>query len=161
MLNHCSLARLADPSASESTTLPRAFATTLIALLCAAPALAQQSRLYTNADLGRPLGLARPAPADAARLLEPYQFVPIPEPPNEAQIVILGSDPTEGPFGPFRRFSHARRLDGSLWSDPPWQSITYLPYDFRGTGYWRSRSDRREHRSPEGARTRQAPARSR
>ena len=68
----------------------------------------------------------RPTPAEAARILEPYQFVYVePAPPMGPTVIIVGSSPTEGPFGPFPAFPPARRLDGSLLSVPPWNVTTY------------------------------------
>jgi hypothetical protein len=69
----------------------------------------------------------RPTPAEAARILAPYQFVYVePAPPMGPTVVIIGSSPADGPFGPFPALPPAQRLDGSLLSSPPWRSTTYI-----------------------------------
>jgi hypothetical protein len=45
--------------------------------------------------------------------------------PPRNPVVSTGSSPTSGPFGELGALSPARRLDGSLWSDPPWQATAY------------------------------------
>jgi hypothetical protein len=68
----------------------------------------------------------RPTPAEAARILEPYQFVYVePAPPMGPTVVIFGSNPTDGPFGPFPALPQAPRLDGSMLSAPPWHVTAY------------------------------------
>src|SRR5438128_485704 len=66
-------------------------------LAAAAPALAQ-SRLYTNADLGKPLASeTRLDPGEAAAILAPYQFRALPTPSREPEmgpyVFILPHDP--------------------------------------------------------------------
>src|SRR5688572_5097111 len=69
----------------------------------------------------------RPTPAEAARILEPYQFVYAePRPPMGPSVIIVGSSPADGPFGPFADSPPARRLDGSSFSAPPWQVTAYV-----------------------------------
>lgn len=73
----------------------------------------------------------RLTPDEAAAILAPYQYVYVEPAPRWGPTVLLaGSSPTAGPFGEFKPFSPARRLDGSLWTDPPWRSVTYLPRPF-------------------------------
>ena len=97
----------------------------VVALLVAAPAFGQ-SRVYTNADLGKPLpGVSTVTPAEAAALLAPHQFVYVAPRPAEPQVVLLASSPTAGPFGELTPLSPSRRLDGSSYQDPPWESLDY------------------------------------
>jgi len=73
----------------------------------------------------------RLTPAEAARILEPRQFVYVePAPPMGPTVVIFGSSPTDGPFGPFPAFPAAKRLDGSLLSAPPWHVTAYAGRPF-------------------------------
>jgi hypothetical protein len=75
----------------------------LVVLLAAAAPSSAQSRLYTNADLGRHLQETRPSPAAAAAILAPYQFVYVaPDAPAWGPtFVIIGGSPSDGPFGAF------------------------------------------------------------
>lgn len=73
-----------------------------VACLATAPAFAQ-SRVYSNADLGRPIERAAPATPEQLASLAAHQFrLPSAYPP-EPQVVIIGR-PEDGPFGPFREF---------------------------------------------------------
>ena len=107
--------------------------TLLVVLLTAAPAAAQ-SRLYTNADLARPIRMesARLSPADAAAVLLPYRFQA--PPPRALEpgpwIFVMGSSPTAGPYGEFQPFAMPRRLDGTSYADPPWFQRTYIGRSF-------------------------------
>ena len=65
----------------------------------------------------------RVAPAEAASLLAPHQFVAVAQEQPGPVVATTGSSPSAGPFGEFREFSEPRRLDGSLVSDPPWQAV--------------------------------------
>jgi hypothetical protein len=98
-----------------------------VCLLLASPAFGQTPR-YNNADLGQPVSSIRVTPAEAAAILAPHQFQLPPELPDGPQVLGLWSSPTGGPFGEFRDFSPARRLDGTLLSDPQWGATTYTPY---------------------------------
>lgn len=103
----------------------------IITLLVASPIFGQ-SRIYTNADLGKPLSrTSTVTPAEAAAILAPRQFVYVPErlPP---MVTLSPSGPTTGPFGEFAPFPPPRRLDGSLWTDPPWVSAAFLPPYYYG-----------------------------
>src|SRR5687768_8253434 len=73
----------------------------------------------------------RLTPAEAARILEPRQFVYV-EPATSMgpTVVIFGSSPTDGPFGPFPAFPAAQRLDGSLLSAAPWRVTAYVGRPF-------------------------------
>lgn len=109
----------------------------LITLLVASPVFGQ-SRIYTNADLGKPLSRTSTlTPAEAAAILAPRQFVYVPERPSEPMAVVARSSPTAGPFGEFKPFDPPRRLDGSSYSDPPWSMMTYVGrqrYSLRDSG---------------------------
>jgi hypothetical protein len=101
--------------------------TLIVGLLAALPAFSEP-RVYTNADLGRPLSPNRVTvtPEQLASLAA-HQFV---SPWVDRQwdpVVSSGSSPTSGPFGDYRQDIQPRRLDGSLWTDPPWQSLSYYP----------------------------------
>lgn len=100
----------------------------IVTFLVVSPAFAQ-SRVFTNADLGKPLSRGSVVKADqAAAVLAPYQFVDVA--PREwfmgPTVTVLDSSPTAGPFGEFKEFSPMRRLDGSLLTYPPWSVTTYL-----------------------------------
>jgi len=117
--------------------------TLLLALLVAAPVAGQSlaelatkvvrpGQVVTNADL-------KPAPVvpferpvlrpeaiyerflarQAARELAPVG----------PTFVVIGS-PTAGPFGEFAPFPEPRRLDGTLYSDPPWSLTTYVGWPY-------------------------------
>jgi hypothetical protein len=90
-------------------------------LLIAAPAVAQ-TRVYTNADLGKPLTWARsPTPEELASL-RARQFVPPPQIPERPSLRVIDGDPTHGPFGPFEMAAFTEPLD------PNWYG--------GGWGYW-------------------------
>ena len=99
----------------------------LIACLLAASPAFSQPRVYTNADLGQPLSPNRVTvtPEQLASLAA-HQFR-IPLTFDGPRVVSSGSSPTAGPFGDYQQTILPRRLDGSLWTDPPWQSIPYYP----------------------------------
>ena len=107
-----------------------------VCLMLASPAFSQTPR-YTNRDVGQSVSSTRVTPAEAAAILAPHQFVWQPTLPAEPRVLGLFSSPTGGPFGEFPEFSPARRLDGTLLSDPQWGVTTYLPY-----GGWRGTHDR-------------------
>ena len=89
-------------------------------LLVAAPA-AGQTRVYTNADLGKPLTWAHaPTPEELASLAA-RQFVPMPEVPAGPRAMTIEGDPSHGPFGAFAQ-SATQPLD------PNWRGDT--------SGYW-------------------------
>ena len=99
----------------------------IVALLVVSPVFAQ-SRVFTNADLGKPLSRSTTLKPDAAAsILAPYQFVDVA--PREwflgPTVTMLNSSPTAGPFGEFKEFGPTRRLDGSFSTDQPWSVTTY------------------------------------
>lgn len=64
----------------------------------------------------------RPTPAEAAAILAPYQYVaPLPPGPT---VIFISASVTDGPFGAFTPFPPPRRLDGTLYSQPPWRMTT-------------------------------------
>jgi hypothetical protein len=99
----------------------------LIACLLAASPAFSQPRVYTNADLGQPLSPNRVTvtPEQLASLAA-HQFR-MPMTFDGPTAVSSGSSPTAGPFGGYQQTILPRRLDGSLWTDPPWESISYYP----------------------------------
>lgn len=99
----------------------------MVGLLVVSPAFAQ-SRVFTNADLGKPLTRSTTLrPDEAAAILAPYQFVDVA--PREwflgPTVTVVNSSPTAGPFGEFREFGPSRRLDGSFFTDSQWSTATY------------------------------------
>jgi hypothetical protein len=110
-------------------------------LFLASPAFSQTPR-YTNADLGQPVSSVKGTPAEAAAILAPHQFTLTPAAAADGpRVLILESSVTAGPFGEFREFSPARRLDGTYLSDPVWISSPYLPV----FGGWGGSPTRRSH----------------
>jgi len=76
--------------------------------------------------------LADPAmrltPAEAAAILEPNQFVYVDTPQPRwplPQSGVFGS-PTAGPFGEFPPFPPPHRLDGTPYTEPPWEMRAYV-----------------------------------
>jgi hypothetical protein len=92
----------------------------------ASPAFSQ-TRTYTNADLGQSVSSAKVTSAEAAAILAPHQFTWQPT-ATGPHVLVVPSSATAGPFGEFREFSPARRLDGTLLSDPQWSVSTWIPY---------------------------------
>jgi hypothetical protein len=110
------------------------FLLVLVAFLLASQAFSQTPR-YTNADLGQSVSSAGVTPAEAAAILAPHQFQ-LPAPSFDGpRVVDIYSSPTAGPFGEFPEFSPARRLDGTLLSDPQWSASTWIPYGGYGRGF--------------------------
>jgi hypothetical protein len=69
-----------------------------VALLVASPAFAQ-SRVYTNADLGKPLSTDRPTVSDEElRALAERQFTPALDYPSAPHVLILRGAPEDGPW---------------------------------------------------------------
>ena len=98
-----------------------------IGLLAASSSAAAQSRVYTNADLGRPLDRIETVTAEQLAGLAAHQFTVPPERTGPAAIIIA-SDPTDGPFGPFN-------TSGPMPLDPTYMS-PYL-YGFGAPVYSR------------------------
>ncbi len=68
-------------------------------------------------------------PAEAAKILEPGRYVYVDTSRTEPHVVDGAiAQPQDGPYGPltFQRLTEPRRLDGSLVSDPPWFTWTYV-----------------------------------
>ena len=87
--------------------------TVVACLLVATPAFAQ-ARVYTNADLGKPLQWGHtPTPQELASL-SARQFVPMPELPDGPRAMTIEGDPSHGPFGGFA-------LSPSQPLDPNWR----------------------------------------
>ena len=109
----------------------------LTVLLAGSPLCAQEARVWTNADLGRPLSPTRRTvtPEELASLAT-HQFVYVP-PLRETEpwLMILGSSPTAGPFGEFASFGPTRSLDGYAYAEP-WFMSTYLRRGRGGHGRW-------------------------
>ena len=109
-------------------------------LLClvSSPAFAQSGRAWTNADLGKPLSADRPTvTSEQLQSLAEHQFVYVPSESERSYrggVFIMGSSSTAGPFGEFAQMP-STRLDGSLWSDPPWGLRPYWRGRY-GQGGW-------------------------
>ena len=87
----------------------------LVAILANVPAFAQ-SRVYTNADLGRPLERTVTVTPQQLASLAAHQFrLPSSYPPGPL-VVIIGN-PEDGPFGPFKEL-------------PPTAPLSNGPYQF-------------------------------
>ena len=95
--------------------------TCVVGLLLAAVPAFSQSRVYTNADLGKYLtSSVRLDPAAAAAILAPHAFVFVPQAARSRgpRVGVFGS-PTAGPFGEFAPYPEPTRLDGRLlWNRP-------------------------------------------
>lgn len=100
----------------------------------ALPAAAQSPapKVYTNADLGKVVRTRTVTPAELRGLVA-RQFVYVPARPA-VTVFSTRSDPGDGPFGKFAPPIPDRRLDGSLWTDPPWEMRAYVGYGHRGYG---------------------------
>ena len=88
-------------------------------MLANAPAFAQ-SRVYTNADLGRPLERTVTVTPQQLASLAAHQFrLPSSYPPGP-QVVIIGH-PEDGPFGPFKELLPTAPLsNGPYQFGPSW-----------------------------------------
>ena len=115
-----------------------------------------QSRVYTNADLRKPMLQSSPITAvEAAAILAPNQFVYVPTRRAAPVAMVLPSSATAGPFGEFSPPSPMRRLDGSLYTDRQWR-VTHrigrrrdaLRVD--GTQYFRRATSPFARRTPAG-----------
>jgi len=102
----------------------------LTCFLAAVPAWSQP-RVYTNADLGRPLSSNRvTVTPEQLASLEAHQFR-VPRTYDGPMTVSSGLNPTGGPFGDVQNTIVPRRLDGSLWTEPQWQ-VSYSPGFYPG-----------------------------
>ena len=68
-------------------------------LLLAVPAFGQ-SRVYTNADLGK-IQRTHNAPEAELTWLRAHQFVAVPDRPAGPEVIVVSGSTLEGPFGPF------------------------------------------------------------
>ena len=101
---------------------------TVACLLIAVPAFAQ-SRVYTNADLGKPRTWAHTATADDLAALAARQFVAPPIFPDSPTVLLIPGDPSHGPFGPFE-------TTPALPLDPNWQNIPWYGGGYIGGGWY-------------------------
>lgn len=90
--------------------------------------MSAQTKVWTNADLGKPLTVNRPVvPPSELTALTAHQYRYIAPWPAGPTVVIIGSDgPEAGPwrFPPERP---ARRLDGTPLDQPPDVYRAYFP----------------------------------
>jgi hypothetical protein len=97
-------------------------------LLIAVPAAAQ-SRVYTNADLGKPRTWSRTATAEQLASLAAHQFVAPPEIPDGPTVMIIAGQASHGPFGPLE-LTPGRPLD------PNWQGTGWYGPGFAAGGWF-------------------------
>jgi hypothetical protein len=97
------------------------YALVIACLLLAAP-VAAQTRVYTNADLGKPITWSQTPTAEELASLKARQFVAPPFIPDRPSLRVIDGDPTHGPFGPFELSAFTQPLD------PNWRQDTW--------GYW-------------------------
>jgi len=104
--------------------------TLLVGLFLTAVPMAAQSRLYTNADVGRPLSSdRRTVTAAEVAGLKAREFVYVPTRPAEARVIILRDTPLFPPFAPTSE--PTRPLS------EPWSMTTYLGHGYgHGGGHW-------------------------
>jgi hypothetical protein len=106
----------------------------IVCLLAATPAFSQP-KVYTNADLGRPLSPNRvSATPEQLASLAAHQFRAVSVDRAWEPVISTWSSSTAGPYGEFVSTIPDRRLDGSLRSDPQWTATHYGAYGFNG-GY--------------------------
>ena len=96
---------------------------TVACLLFAAPAFAQ-SRVYTNADLGKPRTWAHTATAQELASLAARQFVAPPVFPDSPTVLVISGDPSHGPFGPLE-VTPTQPLDPN-WENSGWYGSGYI-----------------------------------
>jgi hypothetical protein len=103
---------------------------TALAMLATAPALAQVP-VYTNADLGKPRHVFTPAlTADEYRSLLAHQFVYVPTRPSwywfdHGPSVAIAATPSS-PYDSFASLPAPTRLDGTPYTQPPWEMRAYV-----------------------------------
>lgn len=120
-----------------------------LVLLTAVPASAQ-SRVYTNADLtSRPVTAwtVRVTPEELESLRQHQYHAPPTVRDDGPRVYVMGSSPTAGPFGEFKPFPIARRLDGTFYGDPPYLQFGYVGR-FYGSGFYGSGFNRRSYERP-------------
>jgi hypothetical protein len=118
------------------------------ALLVSAPLGAQESRVYTNADLVQgPVKWTHAVTEDELQSLAANQFR-LPGPlPNGPQVVGVMSSPTAGPFGEFPRYAGGDRLD--VWPVNPYLGPIGSGFRFhRGFSQFRDSPSPQPHTPP-------------
>ena len=117
----------------------------VVALAISTPAAAQQSRVYTNADLapGRPIARTRThtPTVEELRGLEERQFKFQPSLPDGPKVVGVWSSPTAGPFGEFPHY-RSNQFSGLGWYDYSWGFAPYRPNAYAPIGRARSSGHR-------------------
>ena len=99
-----------------------------IAFLFVSVPVIGQTRIYTDADLGKPLQWTAPAVTpEQLQSLAANQFRSIP-PSRGPQVIVIGSSTTDGPFGPF----YMTRPEPLL--SPPWIVTTFIGRGRHGLG---------------------------
>jgi hypothetical protein len=96
---------------------------TVACVLITAPAFAQ-SRVYTNADLGKPRTWSHTATAEDLASLAARQFVAPPVFPDSPTVLLIQGDPSHGPFGPLE-ITPAQPLDPN-WQNNAWYGPGYI-----------------------------------
>jgi hypothetical protein len=90
-----------------------------IVVLTVAASASAQPKVYTNADLNKPLSTNRPSPSpEVLQGLAANQFRLAPH-YDGPYVVGVFSSPTAGPFGEFWPQLPDQRFDGTLWSAYP------------------------------------------
>ena len=95
----------------------------VVSLCIVSPARAQ-SRLYTNADLGRPLDRTRTSTAEEMQGLLAHQFTLSPK-RDEPKAFVL-------PYDPSWPFTYSQRLEPDPWRTPGWWPL-YGTWSFYGS----------------------------
>jgi hypothetical protein len=100
----------------------------LVMLMFVSVPVCGQSRVITNADLGKPFSWkAPPASADMLASLAAHQFVALPQRSYGPTFVVIAARGSSGPWH-WPEPAPQRRLDGTLLSAPPWSVTTRLPW---------------------------------
>lgn len=98
-----------------------------------------QVPIYTNADLGKPRQVVTPTiTADEYRSLLAHQFVYV---PTRSPWLAYGFGPSvaiaatpSSPYDSFLTLPAPTRLDGTPYSEPPWEQRWYVGRGFRAGG---------------------------
>jgi hypothetical protein len=88
----------------------------------------------------------RPTPEQAIAVIRPHVGPIVVLPTWDwrgPQSYVLPSSPTSGPFGELSAPEPARRLDGTLWTEPPWLLRTYVGRSYGVNNPRHARSGRR------------------
>jgi hypothetical protein len=106
----------------------------LLHLLSFAVPVLAQSRVYTNADLNKPLSMNRPVPsAETMEGLAAHQFA-LPDHYDGPYVVGVFSSPTAGPFGEFWPQIREPWVDGSSLPYSPFGYPAFGPRTYFGRG---------------------------